>query len=73
MGVSNAIDTMVSVDEGAQEFVEHTLQAFDLFHNIDNGDRLMFAQELERYPPFHVFKAGLPSRLKSSAKLHRDN
>ncbi|GAX79993.1 hypothetical protein CEUSTIGMA_g7433.t1 [Chlamydomonas eustigma] len=57
MGVSNSID-VVPPEEGVQsEFAERVLQVYDLFNM---ADPLMFAQELERYPTLHVFKAGLP-------------
>ncbi|GAX84459.1 hypothetical protein CEUSTIGMA_g11879.t1 [Chlamydomonas eustigma] len=56
MGVSNSID-VVPPEEGVREFAERVLQVYDLFNM---ADPLMFAQELERYPTLHVFKAGLP-------------
>ncbi|GAX73121.1 hypothetical protein CEUSTIGMA_g574.t1 [Chlamydomonas eustigma] len=56
MGVSNSID-IVPPEEGVREFVERVLQVYDLFNM---ADPLMLAQELERYPTLHVFKAGLP-------------
>ncbi|GAX73351.1 hypothetical protein CEUSTIGMA_g804.t1 [Chlamydomonas eustigma] len=56
MGVSNSID-VVPPEEGVREFAERVLQAYDLFNMTDP---LMCAQELERYPTLHVFKAGLP-------------
>ncbi|GAX79545.1 hypothetical protein CEUSTIGMA_g6986.t1 [Chlamydomonas eustigma] len=56
MGVSHSIDIMPP-EEGVREFAERVLQVYDLFNM---ADPLMFAQELERYPNLHVFKAGLP-------------
>jgi hypothetical protein len=55
MGMSNAIDT-VSHEESVREFAERMLQVHDLFHT---AVKLMFNQELERYPVLRVFKAGL--------------
>jgi hypothetical protein len=61
MGMSNAIDT-VSSEESVREFAERMLQVHDLFHT---ADKLMFSQELERYPVLRVFKAGLPGEYSS--------
>jgi hypothetical protein len=61
MGMSNSIDT-VSSEESVREFAERMLQVHDLFHM---ADKLMFSQELERYPVLRVFKAGLPEEHSS--------